>query len=96
MLLMLKNQPDNTSEPKDDGKLKALLSLVKCTNLNGLIGVCNESDEEAEHHVDEEQDEGVEIESAEEPHHVALVSHLQEGGVHVVPIDQREETLAHL
>ena len=65
-------------------------------NLDGLIGVCYKSDEEAEHHVDEEGDEGVEVKPAEQPHHVALVSHLQEGVVHVVPVDQREEALGHL
>lgn len=46
------------------------------TNLDGLVGVCDESDEQAEHHVDEEGDIRVEVDSAEEPHHVALVSHL--------------------
>lgn len=66
------------------------------TNLDGLIGIGDEGDEEAEHHVDEERDEGVEVESAEQPHHVALVSHVQEGGIHVISIDQREETLSHL
>lgn len=65
------------------------------TDLDGLIGVSNESDEQTEHHVDEEGDEGVEVKSAEKPHHVALLSHLQEGGVHVVPIDEREEALSH-
>ena len=65
------------------------------THLDGLVGVSDESNEQAEHHVDEERDEGVEVESAEKPHHVALVSHLQEGGVHVVSVDQREEALGH-
>ncbi len=65
------------------------------TDLDGLIGAGNESDEEAEHHVNEEGDEGVEVDSAEQPHHVALVPHLQEGGVHVVPIDEREEAFCH-
>lgn len=69
---------------------------VSQADLDGLIGVSNESDEQAEHHVDEERDEGVEVKSAEKPHHVALVSHLQKGGVHVVPVDEREEALRHL
>lgn len=73
-----------------------IFSLLKCTNLDGLVGVGDESDEEAQHHVDEERDEGVEIEPAEKPDHVALVSHLEEGSIHVVPIDQWEQTLAHL
>ena len=80
-------------------RLGVLLSLWNdCTrtDLDGLVGVSDESDEEAEHHVDEEGDEGVEVEPAEEPHHVAPVSHLQEGGVHVVPIDEGEEALRHL
>lgn len=65
------------------------------TDLDGLVGVSDESNEQAEHHVDEKGDEGVEVESAEKPHHVALVSHLQEGGVHVVPVDEGEEALCH-
>ncbi len=68
---------------------------VTQTDLNGLIGVSDKSDEQAEHHVDEEGDEGIEVESAEKPNHVALVSHLQKGGIHVVSIDEREEALCH-
>lgn len=64
--------------------------------LDGFIGVCYQRDEEAEHHVDEEGDEGVEVDSAEKPHNVGFTPQLQEGGVHVVPIDQREEALGHL
>lgn len=64
-------------------------------DFDGFIGVGDESDEQAEHHVDEEGDEGVKVESAEKPHHVALVSHPQEGGVHVIPIDEREKALCH-
>lgn len=66
------------------------------TDLDGLIGVSNESDEEAEHHVDEEGDEGVEVKSAEKPHHVAPVSYLLESDVDVVPVDEREEALCRL
>lgn len=66
------------------------------THLDGLVAVRDESDEEAEHHVDEEGNKGVEVKPAEEPHHVALVSHPLEGGVHVVSVDEREEALGHL
>ena len=65
-------------------------------HLDGLVGVGDEGDEEAEHHVDEEGDEGVEVDSAEQPHQVRLVPHGFEGGVHVVAVDEREETLRHL
>lgn len=65
-------------------------------HLDGLVGVGDEADEEAEHHVDEEGDEGVEVDAAEQPHHVRLVPHLLEGGVHVIAVDQREEALRHL
>lgn len=58
------------------------------SDLDSLVRVSNESDEQAEHHVDEERDEGVKVESAEKPHHVALVSYLQEGAVHVIPINE--------
>lgn len=68
---------------------------VSWTDLDGLIRVGNDSDEQAEHHVDEEWDEGVKVKSAEQPHHVVLVPHVQEGGVHVVPIDEGEEALSH-
>lgn len=65
------------------------------TDLDGLVGVGNEGDEEAEHHIDEEGDEGVEVKSAEKPHHVTLVSHPPESGVHVIAIEEREEALGH-
>lgn len=73
---------------------KFLLDFV-WTDLDCLIGVGNEGDEQAEHHIDEEGDEGVEVKSAEKPHHVTLVSHPQESGVHVVAIEEREEALCH-
>lgn len=61
--------------------------------LDGVIGVGDEGDEEAEDHVDEEGDEGVEVDPAEGPHQLALLLHVLEGGEHVVPVDQREQTL---
>lgn len=68
---------------------------VNQADFDGFVGVGDESDEQAEHHVDEERDEGVEVESAEQPHHVAFVSHPQKGAKHVVPVDEREEALCH-
>lgn len=69
---------------------------VNQSDLDGLVRVSDESDEEAEHHVDEERNVGVEVDSAEKPHHVAVISHLQEGGVHVIPIDEGEKAFRHL
>lgn len=66
------------------------------TDLDGLVGVGNQRDEEAEHHVDEDGDEGVEVKSAEKPHRVTCVSHTQEGAVYVVAIDERKEALRRL
>lgn len=65
------------------------------TDLDGFVRVSDESNEQTEHHVDEDRDEGVEVESAEEPHHVGLVSHLQKGGIHIVTVDEREEAVCH-
>lgn len=63
--------------------------------LDGLVCVSDEGDEETEHHVDEERDEGVQIHSAEQPHHRVLLLKLGKCGKHVVSIDQREEALSH-
>ena len=63
--------------------------------LDGVVGVRDERDEERQHHVDEEGDEGVEVGPAEQPHHGVLVLQLGEGGEHVVAVEQREQTLSH-
>lgn len=62
-------------------------------NLDGVIGISDKGDEEAEDHVDEERDEGVEVDSAEKPHQVTLLLHVLEGGIHVISVDQREQAL---
>lgn len=62
-------------------------------HLDGVVGVGDDCDEEAEDHVDEERHKGVEVDSAEDPHHAALVHHVLEGGKHVVSVDQREQAL---
>lgn len=61
--------------------------------LDGVIGISDKGDEEAEDHVDEERDEGVEVDSAEKPHQVTLLLHVLEGGIHVISVDQREQAL---
>lgn len=69
--------------------------LILLVLLYGLICVRYKSDEEAENHVDEKGDEGVKVYSTEEPHHVDLIIHVQKGGIHVIPVDEREEALRH-
>lgn len=58
----------NISLQKDE---RIFIRKVTQTDLDCLVGVSDESDEQAEHHVYEEGDEGVEVNSAEKPHHVA-------------------------
>lgn len=55
--------------------------------LDGLVSICDEGDEETEHHVDEEGDERVEIGSAEQPHHCVLLLKVRKRREHVVPVD---------
>lgn len=78
-------------------RLKRFLSLNELTNkyLDGLIGVRDEGDEERQHHVNEQGDEGVEVRTTEEPHQRVFVLQLGEGGEHVVTVQQREQTLSH-
>ena len=64
-------------------------------HLDGVVGVGDDGDEEAEDHVDEERDKSIEVDPAEHPHHAALLLHVLKGGKHVIPVDQREETLRH-
>ena len=64
-------------------------------HLDGLVGAGDEGDEEAEDHVDEEADEGVQVDLAEEPHQVAVLLHFGEGNEHIVPVDEGEEALGH-
>lgn len=65
------------------------------SHLDGVVGVGDDCDEEAEDHVDEERHKGVEVNPAEDPHHAVLALHVLEGGKHVVPVDQGEEALGH-
>lgn len=66
------------------------------TNLDGLVGAGDQSNEEAEDHVDEEADKSIQVELAKEPHQVAVLLHCGKGHKHVVPIDEGEEALRHL
>lgn len=61
--------------------------------LDGLVGSCDESDKQRQHHVDEEGDEGVQVHLAEQPHQGAALLHLRESHEHVVPVNQGEEAL---
>lgn len=63
--------------------------------LDALVSVCDKSYEKAEHHVDEERDERVEVDPAEQPHHCVLLLELCKRREHVVPVHQREEAFGH-
>lgn len=65
------------------------------SNLDGLVGSCDEGNEQRQHHVYEEGDEGVEVDLAEQPHQRAGLLHLGERHKHVVAVDEGEEALGH-
>lgn len=73
----------------------SLNSTSKIGHRDGAVGVGDECDKKAEDHVDEERYEAVEIDPAEDPNKAALLLHVLKGGKHVVPVDQREQTLGH-
>ena len=58
--------------------------------LNGLIGSCDESNKQRKHHVDEERDEGVQINLAKQPHQGTALLHLRERHEHVIPVNEGE------
>ena len=67
-------------------------------DLDGVVGAGDERDEEAEHHVDEQADEGVQVELGEQPDQAAaalLRLHRRERHEHVIAVDEREEALGH-
>lgn len=66
------------------GDVDGLLGLV----LDGLVGSRDEGDEQGQHHVDEEGDEGVQVHLAEQPHQRAGLLHLGERHKHVVTVDE--------
>lgn len=63
--------------------------------LDGLVCSCDKSNEEWQHHVNEEGDEGVQVNLAEQPHQSAALLHLWECYEHVVSINEREEALRY-
>lgn len=63
--------------------------------LDGLIGVCDQGYEEAEHHVDKERDKSVQVNTTEQPHQVTLLLHVLKGGEHVISVDQGKQALGH-
>lgn len=65
--------------------------MVEMADLDGVIGAGDECNEEAQHHVDEEADEGVEVQLGEEPHQAAVTLlglHGRERHKHVVSVDE--------
>ena len=72
-----------------------LFQCPVCWYLDGLVRPGDKGDEERQHHVDEEGDEGVEVDLAEDPHQRAAALQAGEGHEHVVAVDEREQTLGH-
>lgn len=60
---------------------------------DGVVCSGDQSDEEGEHHVDEQRDEGVKVDLAEDPHQRAALLHLSKRHKHVVSVDERKQTL---
>ena len=54
-----------------------------------IVGLCDDTDEERQHAIDEESNEDVEPDLVEPVHHWTHVPHLGESGEHVIPVDQR-------
>lgn len=67
---------------------KAIIVVV----FDDLIGVHDDGDKEGKNNIDEEADEGVEIDSGVNPDGEGVGGYRGEGGEHVVTIDQGEET----
>lgn len=60
---------------------------------NSVVGSGDECNEEGQHHVDEERDEGVEVDLAENPDQRPALLHLSKRYKHVISVDQREQAL---
>lgn len=71
--------------------MERFLSLM----FDGLVSAGDERDEQRQDHVDEERDEGVQVDLAEQPHQGAAVLHFSKRHEHVVPVNQGEEALRH-
>ena len=59
-------------------------------HLDSLVSITDDSNEQAEHHIDEQRNEGVQVKLAENPHSITLCVHLSKSHEHVISIDQRE------
>lgn len=89
------DQPLKLAKGKENNRWWLQISKRSQHHLDGVIGVGNDGDEEAEDHVDEERHKSVEVDPAESPHQAALLLHVLKGGEHVISVDQREQTLWH-
>ena len=79
----------------DAQSASAGIRCLYCTYLDGFVGVYDDGHEEVEDQVDEEADEGIQVDAAVEPDEAKLGRGLDnsEGDEHVVTIHEREERL---
>ena len=70
-----------------------MVKQVHDTHLESFVGVRDDADEQAEHNVNEQANERVQVDLAENPHSQVGVGQFCERHVHVIPIDQRVQTL---
>lgn len=66
---------------------------MSLTNLDCLVGIHDDGDEETQYHINEEGDEGVEVDTGEPPNHRVLARGGGEGGKHIVSIDEGVQAL---
>lgn len=64
------------------------------TYLNGVIRICNKCNKKAENHIYEKADEGIQVQTAEQPHQDALLLDLSKGGKHVITVDQGKQAFS--
>ena len=55
--------------------------------LDSLIGITDDTNEQAKHHVDEQWDEGVKVDFAKHPHSITLLVHLSKRHEHIITIN---------
>ena len=56
--------------------------------LDSFVGITDDSNEQAKHHIDEQRNEGIQVKLAENPHCITLRVHLSKSHEHVISIDQ--------
>ena len=64
------------------------MATQRGTHLHSFIGITDYTNEQAEDHVDEERDEGVQVNLAEYPSSIAPLLHFFECHEHVIAIQQ--------